>query len=81
VIAQILFQLTSAVASVGRVKTSSHKNWPSDEEAKPEFAPDSPVEGDGFEPSVPRVIDGDYRWDAPPKVRFATDSPVEGGVS
>jgi hypothetical protein len=34
VIAQILFQLTSAVASVGRVKTSSHKNWPSDEEAK-----------------------------------------------
>ena len=33
-IAQILFQLTSAVASVGRVKTSSHKNWPSDEEAK-----------------------------------------------
>ena len=36
-------------------------------------AMDSPLEGDGFEPSVP----GEKPW--PPKAKFATDSTLEGG--
>jgi hypothetical protein len=27
-----------------------------------EFAPDSPLEGDGFEPSVPRARNGSFWW-------------------
>src|SRR5260370_24335393 len=52
---------------------------------KVRFAADSPVEGGGFEPSVPRQKarsrcwhPDDHRRNAPPKVRFATDSPLEG---
>src|ERR1700730_14771709 len=44
------------------------------------FAMDSPLEGGGFEPSVPRQKarsrcwhPDDHRRNAPPKVRFATD--------
>jgi hypothetical protein len=29
------------------------------------FAPGSPLEGDGFEPSVPRVMDGDLGRQVP----------------
>ena len=57
------------------------------------FAVDSPLEGAGFEPSVPvrklapdvgtpTIIDGmRRRCDAAPKVRFASDSPLEERVS
>src|ERR1700726_4935948 len=47
----------------------------------------SPVEGGGFEPSVPRQKvrsrcwhPDDHRRNAPPKVRFARDSPLEEAV-
>src|SRR4030081_2838969 len=40
------------------------------------FALDSPLEGDGFEPSVPRQKDNTF--ETYPRAVHRTDSPVEG---
>jgi hypothetical protein len=48
-------------------------------EEKVRFAPDSPLEGDGFEPSVPEMM-ARFSWASREarQVRFAPDSPLEG---
>src|SRR5215475_8389798 len=46
--------------------------------ARDRFAPDSPLERDGFELSVPREYDPDKRG---ARDREFADSPLEGGVS
>src|ERR1700738_407520 len=67
-----------------RSAPSTHPAYPNMiEEVR--FPPDSPLEGGGFEPSVPRQKvrsrcwhPDDHRRNAPPKVRLARDSPLEG---
>jgi hypothetical protein len=50
---------------------SNHRFPASGQEVR--FALDSPLEGAGFEPSVPRQKDNAFR-----ELRFAPDSPLEG---
>jgi hypothetical protein len=45
---------------------------------KVRFAPDSPLEGSGFEPSVPRQKDNAFEASPAPASRFVADRCKEG---
>ena len=57
-------QTAALISPNSRGPRLSHSRiW--DSHSKVRFAPDSPLEGDGFEPSVPRVMGGDLGRQVP----------------